>query len=76
MLNYAAVIGRSFELPLLEQIVPREQAIVALSELSASTWSSRSAAVRHRSTGFATAWFKRWPTPACSRRNGERCTGA
>ncbi len=33
VLNYAAVIGRSFGLPLLEQIVPREQAIVALSEL-------------------------------------------
>ncbi len=33
VLSYAAVIGRSFGLPLLEQIVPREQAIPALSEL-------------------------------------------
>ena len=33
VLSYAAVIGRSFGLPLLEEIVPREQAIPALSEL-------------------------------------------
>jgi len=33
VLSYAAVIGRSFGMPLIEQIVPREQAVAALSEL-------------------------------------------
>ena len=74
VLNVAAVVGRTFGLPLLERVAPRERLLPALAELQRLELSSRSGGDRRRNTASGTDSSRRSHTRACWRRAGASST--